>query len=75
MLRVSDTGSGLSPEERERIFQPFYRTAEAHSRGEGGHGLGLAIARSIAEAHGGKIQVESAPGQGSTFTMLLPKDS
>jgi len=74
-LRVSDTGIGLSPGERERIFQPFYRTAEAHSRGEGGHGLGLAIARSIAEAHGGRIQVESAPGGGSTFTVLLPKDS
>jgi heavy metal sensor kinase len=74
-LRVSDTGIGLSPEERDRIFQPFYRTAEAHSRGEGGHGLGLAIARSIADVHGGKIQVESAPGQGSTFTVLLPKDS
>jgi heavy metal sensor kinase len=74
-LRVSDTGIGLSPKEGERIFQRFYRTAEAHSRGEGGHGLGLAIARSIAEAHGGKIQVHSAPGQGSTFTVLLPKDS
>jgi two-component system OmpR family sensor kinase len=74
-LRISDTGIGLSPEERERIFQPFYRTVDAHSRGEGGHGLGLAIARSIAEAHGGKIQVECAPGQGSTFTVLLPKDS
>ncbi|HYA01638.1 MAG TPA: ATP-binding protein [Syntrophobacteria bacterium] len=74
-LRVSDTGIGLSPEKRERIFQPFYRAAKAHGRDEDGHGLGLAIARSIAEAHGGSIQVESARGRGSTFTVLLPKDS
>jgi two-component system OmpR family sensor kinase len=74
-LRVSDTGVGLSPEEKERIFQPFYRTADAHLRSAGGHGLGLVIARSIAEAHGGRIRVESSPGEGSTFTVLLPRDS
>jgi heavy metal sensor kinase len=71
-LQISDTGVGLKREEKEQIFQPFYRTAEARSVGERGVGLGLSIARSIAEAHGGKIEVESTPGQGSTFTVLLP---
>ncbi|MEE8282297.1 MAG: ATP-binding protein [candidate division NC10 bacterium] len=71
-LKVSDTGIGLSPEELERVFQPFYRAAETRSRGEGGAGLGLCIARSIAEAHSGRIQVESALGRGSTFTVRLP---
>jgi heavy metal sensor kinase len=71
-LKVRDTGIGLSPEEQNQIFKRFYRSAEARSRGEGGAGLGLCIARSIAEAHGGKIQVESTSGQGSTFSVLLP---
>lgn len=71
-LRVSDTGIGLSPGEQDKIFQRFYRSAEARSGAEGGAGLGLCIARSIAEAHGGKVEVESSPGRGSTFTVLLP---
>jgi len=71
-VRISDTGIGLSMDEQERIFTRFHRAAEARSQREGGVGLGLCIARSIAEAHGGKIQVESTPGQGSTFTVLLP---
>lgn len=74
-IRVSDTGIGLSREEQEAIFQRFYRAAETRPMGEKGAGLGLCIARSIAEAHGGKIQLDSAPGQGSTFTVLLPIDS
>jgi heavy metal sensor kinase len=74
-LRVTDTGIGLSPGDQEKIFERFYRSAEDRSRGEGGAGLGLCIARSIAEAHGGKIQVESTPGLGSTFTVLLPLQS
>jgi signal transduction histidine kinase len=71
-LKVSDTGIGISTEEQREIFQRFYRSAEARPRTEGGAGLGLCIARSIAEAHGGRIEVESSPGQGSTFTVLLP---
>ncbi|HSR09827.1 MAG TPA: heavy metal sensor histidine kinase [Thermodesulfobacteriota bacterium] len=71
-VRVRDTGMGIAPEERERIFDRFYRSADARARGEGGAGLGLCIARSIVEAHRGTIEVESAPGQGSTFTVLLP---
>jgi heavy metal sensor kinase len=71
-LRIADTGIGLSPEEQKEIFKRFYRSTEARTGGEGGAGLGLCIARSIAEAHGGKIEVESTPGRGSSFTVLLP---
>jgi two-component system, OmpR family, sensor kinase len=71
-LRVADTGIGLSPEEQKRVFDRFYRSPEAKSQGDGGAGLGLCIARSVVEAHGGKIQVESAPGKGSTFAVFLP---
>ncbi len=74
-LQVSDTGIGLSSEDVDRIFQRFYRGAEARSHGQSGAGLGLCIARSIAEAHSGRIQVDSALGQGSTFTVLLPLDT
>jgi heavy metal sensor kinase len=71
-LRVEDTGIGLAPEELERIFQRFYRAPGAVDQGKEGSGLGLCIARSIAEAHSGHIHVESAPGHGSTFTVFLP---
>jgi signal transduction histidine kinase len=71
-LHVADTGIGLAPEELERIFQRFYRSPEAVAQGKEGSGLGLCIARSIAQAHGGRIDVESSPGHGSTFTVLLP---
>jgi signal transduction histidine kinase len=72
VLRVSDTGIGLAPEEHEQIFQRFYRAPAAVSRGEEGSGLGLCIARSIVEAHGGSIQVDSADDHGSIFTVYLP---
>jgi signal transduction histidine kinase len=74
-LLVSDTGIGIPSGEQERIFQPFYRTADARSLAERGTGLGLSIARSIAMAHGGTIQMQSNPGQGSTFKVLIPIDS
>jgi heavy metal sensor kinase len=69
-LRVADTGVGIAPQDRDRIFQPFYRAPEALS--ERGVGLGLAIARSIALAHGGAIRVQSEPGRGSQFDVRLP---
>ena len=72
VLRVADTGIGLAPEEQARIFQRFYRAPAAVSRGEEGSGLGLCIAHSIVEAHGGYVQVESAEGHGSIFTVFLP---
>ena len=70
-LSVADTGIGLSNAEQEKIFTRFFRSAEAKSQG-GGAGLGLCIAQSIAEAHGGTIELASIPGQGSTFTLVLP---
>jgi heavy metal sensor kinase len=73
-ILISDTGSGVPEAERERIFEAFYRTAEARALGSRGTGLGLAIARSIALAHGGAIEIESTHGQDSTFKVLLPID-
>jgi two-component system, NtrC family, sensor histidine kinase HydH len=66
LITISDTGPGILPEERRRIFQPFI------SKKPGGTGLGLAIAQRIVTAHGGRIDVESAPAQGSRFTICLP---
>ena len=65
-IGVSDTGRGILPEERRRIFDPFY------SRKPSGTGLGLTLARRIVTAHGGRIEVESTPGRGTCFTILLP---
>ncbi len=70
-LSVRDTGIGIAPEDRDRVFQRFFRSAEARSA-QGGSGLGLSIVRSIVEAHQGRIELESLPGKGSTFTVCLP---
>lgn len=71
LLRVSDTGPGIEPEHLPFIFKRFYRADDSRpSNGESG--LGLAIAKSLVEAHGGTIQVESAVGHGATFTVALP---
>ncbi|MFO7956903.1 MAG: hybrid sensor histidine kinase/response regulator [Candidatus Brocadiia bacterium] len=71
VVAVADTGPGIPAEEREVIFEPFFRGDEAKKRQ--GTGLGLAIARQIAEAHGGRIAVETELGQGTTFEVLLPQ--
>jgi signal transduction histidine kinase len=67
-LSVSDTGPGIAPEDRKRLFEPFYTTKP---RGKG-TGLGLAISREIANALRGRLEVESAPGEGATFTLIIP---
>lgn len=69
---VNDTGIGIPPEARPHIFERFYRADQARERDQQGSGLGLSIGKWIAEAHGGEISVFSQPGQGSTFTVLLP---
>lgn len=68
---VKDSGIGIRPEEREKIFAGFYRT-ESGKRFARGFGIGLSMSRSIIEAHGGRIEVDSEPGKGSTFSFLLP---
>ncbi len=70
---VRDTGSGIDPADLPHIFERFYRGEKSRSPAGGGAGLGLAIARGIVEAHGGSLQVASAPGQGALFTISLPK--
>ena len=68
IIEVSDTGSGLTPEECERIFTPYY-TSKRH-----GTGLGLAIVQSVVSDHGGRISVQSRPGHGATFLIELPQN-
>ena len=70
-LIVSDTGPGIPPEETAKIFERFYRTDASRTRATGGFGLGLAIAREMVDAMGGRISVDSTPGQGSRFTVTL----
>ena len=68
IVEVSDTGCGIPPAERAKLFEPFFTTKPAGQ----GTGLGLAICQRIVEAHGGRIEVESEPGRGSTFRVFLP---
>jgi signal transduction histidine kinase len=71
-VAVHDTGPGIAPEHLTRVFERFYRVDTSRSRDGGGTGIGLAIARSVVEAHGGRIWAESEPGRGSRFTFELP---
>jgi heavy metal sensor kinase len=75
VVAITDTGIGIPAEDIPLIFERFYRVDKSRSRAEGGSGLGLAICRHIAEAHGGKIEVESQAGAGSTFSVWLPLQS
>ncbi|MBI5493291.1 MAG: HAMP domain-containing protein [Deltaproteobacteria bacterium] len=72
VFMVRDTGVGISKEDLPYIFDRFYRVDKARSREVGGAGLGLSICKEIAESHGGSLEVDSAHGQGSTFTARLP---
>ncbi|NLF19267.1 MAG: PAS domain-containing protein [Lentisphaerae bacterium] len=72
-IAVADQGRGIAAEHLERIFERFYRIDRARSRDAGGTGLGLAITKHIVQAHKGRILVDSTPGKGSTFTIVLPR--
>lgn len=74
VIVVSDTGLGIAPVEQELIFEPFYRS-QRDKRFPQGMGLGLSIARDIISAHGGRLTLESTPGQGSRFTIWLPAET
>lgn len=71
-IQITDQGIGIPQHELEAIFKPFHRLDTGNSRSTGGVGLGLCVARDIVTLHGGRIQVKSTPGLGSTFTILLP---
>jgi signal transduction histidine kinase len=71
-LTVHDTGSGIPPEELDRVFERFYRLDAARARASGGAGLGLAVVKSLVDAHGGRVWVTSGPGQGTSFAVALP---
>lgn len=73
-LSVADNGPGIPPEHVPHVFERFYRSESSRTRRSGGAGLGLSISKSIVEAHGGTISVESSPGEGSTFRIRLPSD-
>ena len=72
LLSVADTGSGIAPEDLPYVFDRFYRGDRARSEGQGESGLGLPIARSLVEMHGGTISIRSGPGEGTTFLIRLP---
>lgn len=73
-IAVADTGPGIAPDEQARVFDPFYR-GRIPQRTTEGLGVGLAIARSLTEAHGGRLTLDSAPGRGSVFTIHLPREA
>ena len=70
-ISVQDTGPGILPEDLPHVFDPFYRGRQS-SRFRQGLGLGLTIANDLVKAHGGRLEMESTPGEGSRFTIVLP---
>ncbi|MEJ8305805.1 sensor histidine kinase [Saccharibacillus sacchari] len=74
VVRIADRGIGIAPEDRERVFERFFKADRSRSRKYGGSGMGLAIVRQIVSLHRGSIEVESEPGRGTAFTVTLPLD-
>ena len=74
VIRVRDYGFGLAPDEQEKVFEKFYRAPQPEGRNVPGTGLGLTLVQHIAEAHGGRVEVKSEPGQGSVFSIVIPME-
>ena len=72
LISVTDRGIGVAKGEQKKIFEKFYRGEDSLVHETKGSGLGLSLVQHIMEAHGGSVEVESAPGKGSTFTLVLP---
>ena len=72
VVEVADTGPGIHGEDASRVFERFFRTDTSRARANGGVGLGLSIVAAVAEAHGGRVSVDSQPGEGATFRIALP---
>jgi two-component system OmpR family sensor kinase len=72
-IAVSDSGPGIRPADRDRIFEKFYRANTVRSRAARGTGLGLYISRELAQRMGGRLALSSAPGEGATFVVELPR--
>ncbi|MCQ2373645.1 MAG: sensor histidine kinase, partial [Phascolarctobacterium sp.] len=75
LIKIADQGIGIKPEDKEQIFERFYRVDKARSRSMGGLGLGLSLAKAIVNQHNGKIWIEDNKPQGSIFNVQLPKHS
>jgi two-component system OmpR family sensor kinase len=73
VLRVADEGPGMAPEDAARVFERFYRAESSRTREAGGTGLGLAIVAALVAAHGGTVDVATAPGRGAVFSVRLPR--
>jgi signal transduction histidine kinase len=75
VVSVADHGVGIKRSDLSRLFEPFFRSADAQAAAIPGSGLGLAVVRHVVEAHGGRVTVDSAPGKGSVFAIHLPADA
>jgi two-component system OmpR family sensor kinase len=74
LLEVADAGPGMTADVADRIFERFYRADVSRTRASGGSGLGLSIVASLVQAHGGRIELDTAPGRGALFRVVLPVD-
>ena len=72
VVRIIDNGIGIPRDELRFVFEPFYRVDKSRTKDTGGYGLGLSLCKTIMEAHGGRIEVESEPGAGTTVTLFFP---
>ena len=72
IIRITDFGIGIPEEELSHIFEPFYRVDKSRAKDTGGYGLGLSLCKTIMEAHGGKIEVQSRPEEGTTVSLFFP---